>query len=220
MANKIVLYKLIPFGNGFIAPSEVVNGGTIWDENENIHEIVLCGECDAAFVKDPSNFPEGIIKVVTKTARTKQLNKGADDNLKEFKRKCFEQETDPLFTEAIRKKEMGNTIPWNNYIHLVKKIENLKSLPLFGMLGHDVNDKKDKAPMNLFPKSLIRQVMREMKIETKLNALIKSSTAIKHAWNESNIFDLSSDEAIVALKNAKIDVKKIKAILIKKMELI
>lgn len=213
MANKIVLYKLIPFGNGFIAPTGIKNGGVLWESNGVTADMILVGEIDESLVSDPLNFPEGILEIITKTKRTRHLNEQKAKALDDFKQACFKRDTDPMFVEAMRKKEMGNTKKWNIYVNRVNIIKNITSIFNERILYND-----EDAPMNIFSKRLVRKVMKDLNLETELNNLLNSSDEIKTAWEESDVFDLSDSVAQAALSGTNLDIDAIKAQLLESME--
>lgn len=128
MANKLVKYQLIKFGNGYMTPSDIVNGGKIW-ENGNIKKMVLVGEIDESLVQDPNNYPDGVIEVITEEQYNNHFKDLNDTSLKNFKKKKYERETDPLFIEAIREKMLGRNEKWNEYLMKCKQIYNLTKIP-------------------------------------------------------------------------------------------
>jgi translation initiation factor RLI1 len=127
--NKIVLYKLLPFGNGFINPANIERGGTVWDPstNKNPSELIFVGEINPDLVKQ-APLPEGIIKVISASEMKKHFDELKNEQLKIYKRSLYKEQTDDLFIEAMREKILGNDTLWNEYLKKVEKIKSIKQV--------------------------------------------------------------------------------------------
>ena len=126
MANKIVLYKLIPTDGGLGMPPNIVNGGRIWEHSSNPNEIVFVGEMDSKLIgKD--KLPDGIVEVITKTKLNKKFTSIAEQRAKKIKKGLYEKYCDPHFIEALKDREMGDEKKWKQYQKRVKKIKSLKT---------------------------------------------------------------------------------------------
>ena len=120
--NKIVLYKLQAFGNGFTAPPDIENGGVIWTHSNDVGEIIFVGEIKKFKVDEKNKLPEGIIEVITATKKKKHFANLENEKLKLHKRKQFAKHADPLFIKALREKLLGDATAWKEYLKTVEKI--------------------------------------------------------------------------------------------------
>ena len=125
MAKKLVKYKLIKFGNGYISPPGITDGGKIWQNTGSIGEMILVGTFDVG----KEALPEGIIEVVTKKDWDAKQNEHSSNVLAKFKQDAYTKHTDPLFVEALRDKEQGKLDKWNTYLDKCKKIHDLTKIP-------------------------------------------------------------------------------------------
>jgi hypothetical protein len=124
MANKIVLYKLIPFGKGFIKPAEVINGGRIWEQSNNIEDTIFVGEIE---LSKGEELPEGVVEIINKTKYAKHFKELSEVNLRKLKKEIYSKHIDPYFVEALRKKELGDDTKLKLLHKRAKKIKSLKS---------------------------------------------------------------------------------------------
>lgn len=140
MANKtkIVLYKLQPFGKGFVVPANIKKCGEIWEDAENPGDVIFVGEVDEDKLEDTT-----YIKVVTKTAKTQHFKDAAATRVKQFKKKMFKKYVEPFFAEAYTRKEMGDTKMWNKYIKRMEKVDAITKLPKEKNKGLAFNDDLD-----------------------------------------------------------------------------
>jgi predicted nuclease with TOPRIM domain len=126
MKTKTVLYKLQLFGNGFINPPNIINGGEIWENAYNPADTIFVGEIDSELVK--KELPESIIKVISKAEYKKHFKELSAKKLNAYKKKLFEIHTDPHFIKAAREKIEGNNQSWKDYIKRVNCIKKISSL--------------------------------------------------------------------------------------------
>jgi len=123
MAEKLVKYKLLPFGKGHVAPAGVKNLG-IWSASGKVEDMILVGS-----VADGSTMPDGVLEVITAKQWDDQKNGIKTQALKEHKKKLYSEKADPLFIEAYRKKELGDLSKWKEYIKVCKSIDDVDDLP-------------------------------------------------------------------------------------------
>ena len=123
MAEKLVKYKLIPFGKGHVAPAGVKNVG-IWSAGSKVEDMILVGS-----TADGSKLADGVIEVVTAKQWDDQKAGVQSQALKDHKKKLYALKADPLFIEAYRKKEMGDLSKWKDYLKVCKSIDDLSELP-------------------------------------------------------------------------------------------
>lgn len=126
MAERIVKYKLIKFGNGFITPPEVYDGGNYWEYNSKIGDSILYGKADLDLRK---SLPEGIIEVITQEQLDIQLSSIKEIQLKNYKSKLYSNIADPLFMEAIAEKMQGRDEKWNKYLSIRQQIYDTIEVP-------------------------------------------------------------------------------------------
>jgi hypothetical protein len=123
--EQIVKYKLLKFGKGYVAPSEVRDGGEIWTHG-NLGDTILVGK---ASISDPDSLPEGIIEVISTEQLDKHRAERKQSGLKEHKRRLYKEETDHLFIEALRDKLVHkNTVKWDLYVKKYKEIHDLEEI--------------------------------------------------------------------------------------------
>jgi hypothetical protein len=123
MSKIYVKYKLIKTDNGFITPKDIVEGGYVWENKGKIEDMILVGKT-TSFTKE--NQPDYVISKLTKKQLCVHKTQADDNKLKEYKKQQYQQLTDPLFFEAIRKKELGDDTKWNIYLQKCIDIKNLK----------------------------------------------------------------------------------------------
>lgn len=126
MAERLVKYKLTKFGNGFITPPEIYDGGNYWEYSVNISDSILYGKADLDLRKA---LPEGIIEVITQEQLDEQLTNLKTIQLKKYKAKLYSQLTDPLLNEAVAEKLQGREEKWNKYLELRQSIYDITEVP-------------------------------------------------------------------------------------------
>lgn len=131
MAERLVKYKLIKFGNGYITPPEVYDGGNFWEYTNKIQDSILYGKADLDLRK---SLPEGIIEVITQEQLTEQLTLLKGNNLKNYKSKLYTKYCDPLLNEALAEKLQGREEKWNIYLSKRQEIYELTEIPSEGVI--------------------------------------------------------------------------------------
>ena len=131
MAEHLVKYKLEKFGNGYITPSIIYDGGTMWDNGTSVDSMILVGKAN---FDARTALPENIIEIITQEQWDAHNNVLSDESLIEYKCKRYQQEADPLFQEAYREKELGRSDKWNEYLQLCEEIRNMTSIPDGGLV--------------------------------------------------------------------------------------
>lgn len=126
MPEYIVKYKLEKFGNGYITPDAVYDGGYVWSNDGGIDDMVLVGKAN---YKVSDGTPDGIIERITQEQWDAHKGGQADDSLKAYKAQQYEKTTDGLFQEAYREKELGRTAKWEAYLAKCKEIYDLTEVP-------------------------------------------------------------------------------------------
>lgn len=127
MAERLVKYQLIKFGNGYITPPEIYDGGNYWEHNTKIQDSIFYGKADLDLRK---TLPEGIIEVITEEQLNEQLSLLKSNKLKNYKNTLYAKHCDPLLNEAIAEKLQGREDKWNVYIAKRQEIYNLTEIPI------------------------------------------------------------------------------------------
>lgn len=126
MAEKLVKYKLLKFGNGWITPPEIYEGGKIWSQGSSIADMILVGKIANGTKK---KLPEGVIEVIKQSDIDDNDALLSDKALKSYKKSRYEKELDPLALEAMREKLQGDDTKWNEYMKKHEEIHSLTSIP-------------------------------------------------------------------------------------------
>ena len=130
--NKIVLYSLLPFGNGFTVPANIINGGSVWENLGEPGDMILVGEMSGELFGKGKELPEGVIKVITKKTKINHFDNIAEKTLKAYKKSLYVKHTDPHFYQAIREKLEGDDKKWKAYTKRVKVLKAVNQIPELG----------------------------------------------------------------------------------------
>jgi hypothetical protein len=122
---KKIIFKFIPYKNGFIPPPNVKTI-KIWENNVDAAETIFLGEIDKSFV-DNKDLPKNVIGVVSEKKIKSHFETKKNKTVKKNKRSLYKKYCDKYFIEAFREKELGDSTKWDAYIKRVEKIKNLKS---------------------------------------------------------------------------------------------
>jgi len=208
MADKIVKYKLIPFGNGLVTPTDIKSGGEIWEQNSDVKEMILVGKIDSTLVADPNNFPKGIVEVITQTKLTQRRNKLKAGALDSKKAELYKRDTEALLFEGIRERELGKPAKWNKYLNRCTKIKALTAIPENDFIDYQ-DDNIPIDGLSVFSKLAIRRAMRVLGIEDKLKILLQNDV-FKEDWQDASQIDLNEPLVKTALAQLDVDVDAIK----------
>lgn len=126
MAEKLVKYNLIKFGNGFITPYSVFDGGNYWEYNSNISSSIFYGKANLDLRK---SLPEGIIEVISQEQLDEHIVNLKEIKLKKYKSKLYSTYCDPLLNEAIAEKLQGREDKWNKYLEKRQEIYDITEVP-------------------------------------------------------------------------------------------
>jgi len=126
MPEYIVKYKLEKFGNGYITPAIIHDGGYVWSNENKIEDMVLVGKANYLVTE---GTPDGIIERITQQQWDAHKLSKAEESIKVYKAKKYAEITDPLFMEAYRERKQGRKTKWNDYLKKCKKIYTLKEIP-------------------------------------------------------------------------------------------
>lgn len=209
MAIKLVKYKLIKFGNGYMCPTGIVNGGNVWEHSNDINQMILVGSYD---VVDGQVLPEGILEVITEEQWNNRLSEIQSAALNKFKEDSYKNITDPLFIEALRDKQNAKYEKWDIYLKKYQVIHDLTEIPENGIIVFP-EETPEQIILNrtIFSKLDIRRAMRVLGQEEILDGILASSPIFLKDWTDAdNGINLNDVYVVQALESANININNIK----------
>lgn len=128
MTEKLVLYKLVKFGNGHITPQNVYEGGVIWSKGAGLEDTVFVGKVKT---DGKSPLPEGVLEAIEPERLEAKRKERDAETLKNYKKRMYSKHADPLFIEAMRDKTLGDSSKWDKYVELCGRIKALSEIPAY-----------------------------------------------------------------------------------------
>jgi hypothetical protein len=121
--ETFVRYKLLNFGNGLIKPPEVYDGGVVWNKSSSLKDTEFLGKIKRSI---GSTMPDGVLSILTADDVLHKESCDKADALKRMKQDKYKTECDPMFFQALREKELGDSTKWNDYVNRCEMIKNMQ----------------------------------------------------------------------------------------------